>query len=302
MDLLRQRESVTVAPCSNSGIFQVDFEQIYQEVSMTTAARRAEIVARDEEVADRFRGYLESLDYTVEVKSEVEPTNGFDVDVVVYHVSPEAAKAERRRKARPGGTRVQGPPRFWLDALRQICERAPDVPILVAVPPGADAGDKALDSGATDVIDETATPRIFRHRLEMLHTFFRFSAPADHVGPGVLDVPLPSLRHPGSGRIHAGRVATYLGVPLRRLADAMQAGYAGLHKTPDAPRVQEWLRPVVRALELADAAFGSDERVRMWLNHPLHELEDESPLAVILAGEAGAVETLLENARSGIPG
>jgi hypothetical protein len=285
---------------------------------VATITRRAEVVAQDKKIAARFRGYLESLHYTVEVKSEVEPTNRFDVDIVVYHVSPDAAKAERRRKARPRGTHAQGPPQFWLEAVRQIYERAPAVPILVAVPAGDDAGDKALDSGATDVIEETATPKIFRRRLEMLYTFLRSSAPdaptrlvageataasrIDRAGTGVLSVPLPALRDAGSGRIDAGRVADYLGVPLRRLADAMGVKYATLHKTRDASRVQPWLRPVLRVLELADAAFGSEERVRMWLNRPLYELESESPLAVLLSGEAGAVETLLENARSGIPG
>lgn len=282
------------------------------------STKRAEVVAQDEQIADRFQGYLESLGYTVEVTSEVEPTNRFNVDIVVYHVSPDAAKAERRRKARPRAMEAKGPPRFWLEAVRQISERAPAVPILVALPAGADAADKALDSGATDVIDETATPKVFRRRLEMLYWFVKSSAPeaptrpaareapdaprTDRAAPGVLNVPLPQLRNAASGRIDAERVAGYLRVPLRRLADAMGVNYAGLHKTPDAPRVQAWLHPVVRVLELADAAFGSEERVRMWLNRPLHELEDESPLSVILEGEAGAVETLLENARSGIPG
>jgi Protein of unknown function (DUF2384) len=282
-------------------------------VNVAATAKRAEVVAQDEEIASRFRDYLEDLHYTVEVKTEVEPTNPFDVDVVVFHVSPDAAKAERRRKARPRGTSVEGAPRFWLDALHQIYERAPAVPILVAVSPGTGAEDKALDSGATDVIDETATLKLFSRRLEMLHTFLRSSvskarakparatARTRRAEPGVLSVPLPGLRNPDSGRIDAGRVAACLGVPLRRLADAMGVGYAGLHKTPDAVRAQAWLHPVTRILELADAVFGSEERVRMWLNRPLHELEDESPLAVILAGEAGAVETLLENARSGIP-
>ena len=69
-----------------------------------------------------------------------------------------------------------------------------------------------------------------------------------------------------------------------------------------APRGQEPLTPVARVLELAAAALGSREAVRMWLNRRLRELDDESPLQVILAGEAAAVETLLHNARAGIPG
>lgn len=285
---------------------------------METVSKRAEVVAQDTEVADRFRGYLEGLHYSVVVKTRVELASAFDVDLVVYHVSPDAAEAERRHEARPHGA-AEGSPEFWLDAVQLIRERAPAVPVLVAVGSGAD-GDKALRSGATDVIEETTTPMVFRRRLEMAHHFVRWPpelveepppAPS-HPPPraagsprgrkGVLAVPLARLRNPASGRIDAERVAGYLGIPLRRLAEAMGIRYAGLHKTPDAPRVQAWLRPVLRVLELADATFGSEQRVRMWLNRPLYELENESPLAVLLAGEAGAVETLLANARSGIPG
>jgi|GEM_PF-1591629 len=278
---------------------------------MPTATKRAEIVAGDESIAERFRDYLEGLHYAVEVKREVEPTSTFDVDIVIYHVSPDAARAERRHKARLPRKQPQEPPRFWLEALRLISERAPAVPILVSVPAGGDAADKALDSGATDVIEGTVSPKIFRRRLEMLEAFYRkggVAAPTLKTRrgaqrrPGVLKVPLAELRNQRSGRIDAQRVADYLGIPLRRLADAIEVNYAGLHKTPDAPRVQERLRTVVRVLEMTDAAFGNREQVRMWLHRPLAELENDSPLAVILAGEAGAVETLLENARSGIPG
>ncbi len=57
-----------------------------------------------------------------------------------------------------------------------------------------------------------------------------------------------------------------------------------------------------RILELAEHALGDEAAARAWLHRQLPELENETPLAVILAGEAGAVEVLLENARSGIPG
>ncbi|HEU4881115.1 MAG TPA: MbcA/ParS/Xre antitoxin family protein [Longimicrobium sp.] len=60
--------------------------------------------------------------------------------------------------------------------------------------------------------------------------------------------------------------------------------------------------PIARVLEMAESVFGDRESARTWLNRPIPELEDQSPLGVILAGEAGAVETLLENARGGIPG
>lgn len=279
---------------------------------MAIATKRAEIVSEDRVIAARFRKYLEGLEYSVLVKSAVEPTDTFDVDIVVYHVSPDAAKAERRRAVRPARDPLQGSSRYWLEVVRFVSRHAPAVPILVSVPAGGDAADKALDSGATDVIEETVTPKVFRRRVEMIEALHHGSASITPVSRprsqgeapavrGVLNVPLPGLRST-SGRIDARRVAEYLGVPLSQLADAIQVKYAALHKTPDGPRVQEKLDPIVRVLELADLAFGSKEQVRMWLNRPLYELENESPLATILAGESGAVETLLENARLGIPG
>lgn len=282
------------------------------------ATKRAEVVTHDEQVGEQFREYLEELNYDVEVRQEVGPaTVRLPLDIIIYHVSPDAAKAERRSKARPVSNTADDSPRFWLDAVHQLTERAPETPILVAVPAGDDAADKALDSGATDVIDDTVTAKIFRRRLEMLEAYsrtLRRTSPAARSAAlrkrartrqgrsGVLDVPLPELRNRVSGRIDARRVADYLGVPLRQLADALQLPYARVHKTPDAARLQDAVAPIIRILELADAALGSDEAVRMWLNRPLHELENDSPLDVILAGEGGAVETLLQNARAGIPG
>jgi hypothetical protein len=279
---------------------------------MPTLTRRAEVVAEDEVVAGRFRDYLQNLDYAVRVRDAVAPTTADDVDLVIYHVSPEAMRSERRQTARPRDG-AEGPPRSWLEALRQISERAPATQVLVAVAAGESTADRALDSGATDVIEATVTPGIFRRRIEMLEAFRRPAAP--HLPPPlpprtdrprshadtVLELPVPELRNDRSGRIDAQAVADYLGISLKRLADSVNVKYASLHKTPDSARAQDVLRPVVRVLELANRAFGNAEMVRRWLNRPLDELEDESPLAVILTGEADAVETLLRNALTGIP-
>lgn len=285
---------------------------------MPVASKRAEVVAQDDKVAEQFRGYLQELDYEVEVRRQVGATIHLGADIIVYHVSPDAANAERRSKARPRRRVGDDAPRFWLDAVHQLAEQSPDTLLLVAIPAGHDAADKALDSGATDVIEDTVSAKLFRRRLEMLELYAevvarraRAARPASSVpraarsggsSHGVLDVPLPGLRNEQTGRIDARRVADYLGVPLRQLADAMQLPYARVHKTPDATSLQEPVAPIVRVLELADAAFGNRESVLMWMNRPLYELENDSPLAVILAGEGGAVETLLQNARGGIPG
>jgi hypothetical protein len=284
---------------------------------MITLTRRAEVVAEDDAVAGRFRDYLQELDYDVRVKHEVEPGPAPEVDLLIYHVSQAALKAERRHSARPH--RGAEAPRFWLEAVRWISETAPDTQIVVAVAPGEETADRAIASGATDVIDAAITPGIFRRRVEMLEAFRRYSSLAGALPGGAggsppapvsaewsrLELPLPELRSHRSGRIDAQAVADHLGIPLKRLAEAVGLKYAGLHKTPDSPRAQPALRPIVRVLELANRAFGkgegTPEMARRWLNRPLFELDDESPLAVILSGETEAVETLLKNALTGIP-
>jgi Protein of unknown function (DUF2384) len=278
----------------------------------TIAIKRAQVVAQDKTAANRLRSYLEHMDYVVELRSRIRP--GTDVaslstaDLIIYHVSREAAQAERRHRWRPRTGRTLSLADFWMDSLHQVCEWAPTVPILVTLPAGVDAADAALEIGATDVLQDPVTPGMIRRRIEMLEAFIRSSAAAirNRLEPRpalrAVDPPLPALRSGASGRLDAHRVADYMGIPLRRLATALGLPYAGVHKTPDAPRVQAPLAPIARVLELAAALLNSREAVRMWLNRPLRELAGESPLEVILAGEAGAVETLLANARAGIPG
>jgi hypothetical protein len=276
---------------------------------VTATAKRAEVVAENETTGLELRGVLEGLNYSVGLKGQVEPEADEDrfarADVIIYDVSTAAARAERRRAVRPEAVRRTGRLRFWLEALHHLSVSAPLVPILVTLPAGVEAADAALASGATDVLQGGFTRNLIRRRLEMLEAFSRTSSagrPRRAAGKGALSLPLPAVRSSASGRIDAQKVADYLGVPLRQLAAAIGLPYAGVHKTPDAVRIQQPLAPFAHILELAEGAFGAPEPVRMWLNRPLHELENDSPLAVMMAGEAGAVETLLANARAGIPG
>ncbi len=277
---------------------------------VVATAKRAEVVAENETTGLELRGVLEGLNYSVGLKEQVEPEADEDrfarADVIIYDVSTAAARAERRHAVRPGPVRPTGRLRFWLEALHHLSVSAPLVPILVTLPAGVEAADAALASGATDVLQGGFTRNLIRRRLEMLEAFSHMSSvaarPRRAAAKGALALPLAALRSTPAGRHDAQTVADYLGVPLRQLAAAIGLPYAGVHKTPDAVRIQQPLAPYARILELAEGAFGAPEPVRMWLNRPLHELENDSPLAVMLAGEGGAVETLLANARAGIPG
>jgi hypothetical protein len=120
-------------------------------------------------------------------------------------------------------------------------------------------------------------------------------------GNGVLGSYTGTVHNPQSGRIDAKRVAAFLGIPLRRLTEALGLAYVNVHKTPDSPGIQAVLRPLAQIVELLNELSSGPQDIKVWLNRPLRELEGDSPLATILAGEADAVETLLWNVLEGIP-
>src|SRR5256885_1768151 len=63
-------------------------------------------------------------------------------------------------------------------------------------------------------------------------------------GAGGLQVTLPELHDEATGRIDALKVARYMGVPLARLAEALQLNYKATHRNPSAEAAQLPLKPV----------------------------------------------------------
>src|SRR4051812_28235152 len=116
-----------------------------------------------------------------------------------------------------------------------------------------------------------------------------------------LAVVLEELHSPRSGRIDAGRVAAFLAVPVARIASALGASAAAVHKTPDASSLQPRLAPMKRALELVTQGTRDKGEALAWLNSAHPDLGGDTPLHVLLTGHADAVVTLLENALAGLP-
>lgn len=116
-----------------------------------------------------------------------------------------------------------------------------------------------------------------------------------------LQVILPELHDEATGRIHAQRVATYLGVPLARLAEALHLNYKAIHRNPSAEAAQTALKPVKRCLEVLHEFFQKPGTVRAWLNTPHPDLDGHTGLEMILANNSNAVLRILENAAAGVP-
>ncbi|MBE7158038.1 MAG: DUF2384 domain-containing protein [Rhodospirillales bacterium] len=114
-------------------------------------------------------------------------------------------------------------------------------------------------------------------------------------------VVLPQLHDAATGRVDAQKVADYLGVPLKRLAEGLGLNYKTVHRNPDAESFQQALRSVKRSLEILDEFFPKPELVRAWLHTPHPDLDGSTALETILENRAEAVCTILENALAGVP-
>ncbi len=112
---------------------------------------------------------------------------------------------------------------------------------------------------------------------------------------------LPELHDQATGRVDAQKVADYLGVPLKRLAEGVEINYKSAHRNPAAEAFQGALRPVKRSLEILSEFFRKPELVRAWLNTPHPDLDGSTALETILENRAEAVRTILENALAGVP-
>jgi hypothetical protein len=120
-------------------------------------------------------------------------------------------------------------------------------------------------------------------------------------GPGGLHVVLPELHDKASGRLDAHKMAAYMGVPLKRLAEGLQLNYKALHRNPSAEACQAPLRQVKRSLEILQEFFHEPQTVRIWLNTPHPDLDGHTALETILANNPNAVLRILENAAAGVP-
>ena len=112
---------------------------------------------------------------------------------------------------------------------------------------------------------------------------------------------LGELHDPETGRLDAGRIASFLETPLSSFAKFCEVSVAGLHTSPRSVSVQPHLIPIARSLAILTQLLRSKESVLAWMNSPHPDLGGETHLALILEGKAQVVSDLLEAAFAGQP-
>ena len=184
-----------------------------------------------------------------------------------------------------------------IQVIERLRERGENIPIVVmadsrAVP--AARIRKALKRGATDYIAKPVD-------LKELLVRVRRVLAGGRLRRAPFEVALGELHDPETGRIDAKKVVGFLAIPLAQLAQALDANYPTVYKTPAAPSLQKGLRPIKRSIDLISRVTRSPADARAWLNNPHPDLGGRAPMDVILSGRADAIVTLLENALAGIP-
>jgi hypothetical protein len=108
-------------------------------------------------------------------------------------------------------------------------------------------------------------PELFSRVTELQDRLFAVQEELKAIlrGAGGLQVTLPELHDEATGRIDARMVANYMGVPLARLAEALQLNYKAIHRNPSAESARPPLKPVKRSLEILHEFFHKPETVRV---------------------------------------
>ena len=148
---------------------------------------------------------------------------------------------------------------------------------------------------AGDVADVDAVEEVFERTQLLLE---RVRQRMENIGPLHL---VPQLHNPQSGRLDARPIAGFFGLSLAALARVLGTTRAALHKTPDAPSLQPKLRFWHAVAGALLDLLGSEETARIWLQTPNPELEGQTPLTLMKAGDADIVAELLRDVLTGQP-
>jgi hypothetical protein len=111
---------------------------------------------------------------------------------------------------------------------------------------------------------------------------------------------VPELRSNRSQRLDARQVTDFFGLTLADVARVLGRPPSSVHRTPDAPSLQEGLEIFERMASALLKLAGSWELARLWLNARNAAL-DMAPIDAIRQGHGRVVIGLLEDALMGMP-
>lgn len=111
------------------------------------------------------------------------------------------------------------------------------------------------------------------------------------------------LDRPGSPFLSPLKVASTLSLQLQDLADSAHVHRNTLTARPQSPKVQAFLRSILRAVSAAIEAFGDQDVALSWMrNEPVAAFRHKTALDLVLEGRAEDVVSYLESISGGFVG
>ncbi len=197
------------------------------------------------------------------------------------------------------------------DVLLQLPARMPETGVLYLAGTdvtGLESLSSALQQPNVDFVLDTDNPRELRLRANrLLARSSRPGSATNKVENGIASPPHGALQHMApllhahNGRLDARAVSTLYGVSLASLSRALGRSEQAVHKTPTSPGIQSGLRVYERIAAMLLRLTGSEIGLRTWMQASNPELEEETPLTLLLNGEGEVVAELLEDVLRGEP-
>jgi hypothetical protein len=120
--------------------------------------------------------------------------------------------------------------------------------------------------------------------------------------PSILGHTTPEVFNPETGRIDAMKFADFLHVGSKDVAAITGKSSRYVRANPDADSFQQPLKKTLRIINgLRQLTGDRHEMVLIWLNSPHPDLDGESPLDLMKAGEIDVVVDLVEDVLAGAP-
>ena len=119
----------------------------------------------------------------------------------------------------------------------------------------------------------------------------------------VLGITGQFLDAPGSPFLSPKKIAQRLSLQIADLAESAHVHRNTFSARPQAPRVQELLRAIVRVISAATEAFGDGDTAIAWMrNEPVAAFRHKTAFDLVSEGRGEAVVTYLESISSGFVG
>jgi uncharacterized protein (DUF2384 family) len=123
-----------------------------------------------------------------------------------------------------------------------------------------------------------------------------------------MEAPAPSLKRIAAQEVfdHRGRVvghalARALDVSLLQVARTAHLTERALRSNPTSERLQKPGRKIAALIARLDHLLGSRRSTLIWLKSPRPQLNDTSPLDVLIDGDFRSIETLVHALETGQP-